>query len=169
MEDFPFERIYNHFAKPLADRGKLQTDMLPPFFAVVRINEEDKLEVTELDDIGRFFEGPGGTTALGDFIRMVVPAMGDQPVCLVLITEAYYLEQKKEGGTLEDALKARGTGRLKDNPESKECVMIKIYRPEGGASGMMEIKPGRIVEYAPMWPKDADIGGNLSLTPDGKK
>jgi hypothetical protein len=165
MEDFPFERVYNHFMKPLADRGRLSPEMLDPFFAIVRVNEQSELEVTKLDEAERFFEGPGGTAALGDFIRMVVPAMGNEPVCLVLISEAHYLERKTEG----DVMKARGTGRLSNNPESKECVMIQIYRPDRQRFGMMEIKPGRKVEYAPM-PEDwKTMSGNLSLTPDAVK
>ncbi len=144
--------------------------MLEPTFGVVRIGKDDNLILTKLEGAERFFVGPGGTAALGDFIRMVTPAMGAEPVCLVLITEAYYLEVPKDQcETMEDAKKARGKGRLEHHPQSKECVMIKMYRPDVMRCGMLKILPGRLVEYMPLIEEQADLGGNLSLNPDGKK
>jgi hypothetical protein len=89
MQNFPFEAVYEYFARPLVTLG-LDEIMFQPKMFTVTVEGEKVVRVAPLPDVGRFFESGGGKDALGDFVRTVMAVVDDMPVCLVLMSEAWY-------------------------------------------------------------------------------
>jgi hypothetical protein len=157
MPDFPFEAVYDHFAKPLVEMGLKDYEMLPPLMASV-LAVDGKLaavDVLPMEIIGKLFQSDSGKDRLGLFIRMAVSALPNDS-CLVLMTEAYMRETK-----LKEELKAMREAGLKDDPKSVEVVMIKVFTKDKSRVGMLRINADRSLEYGPLQAWES-AGGRLS-------
>ncbi len=160
--EFPFQTVYDHFARPIVTMG-LKEKMFDPrmFLAFMRGNEIDR--ITELPHIERFFGSEGGKDTLGMFVRTSMAMVGDMEICMVLMSEAWYkVIPNSDNKPLKDV---RPRGSIANDPDSQECIMITIYRPEGTRMGTLYINPDRSLTYSPLH-KSTSIGGRLSTHPD---
>lgn len=168
MEEFPFQTVYDHFAHELVLRAPVPEDIAPSL-CLVRLNDGEIVDVTELpwEQVALFFSNASGKVALGNFLRkaLSVAQYVKEPLCFVLIAEAYFKQAKLEGSKAE-TLKRMKNGSLADDPVASECIMISIYRPDTMRMGVLSLAADRMLNYAPLMPTDGDIVGSLTLNPD---
>lgn len=169
MPDFPFEAVHEHFAKPLAG-FELGPDDMAPVMAFVRAEGAKLVQVDVIPEFvtNRFFSGPDGKTALGQFIRDSLAKMSElfPDGGIVVLCEAYFKEVRVENENDKKKLDAyRNKGSLADDPEADECVMISIYSTKEMRIARLPISAGRIVEYRELEPFMASAG-RLTLNPE---
>lgn len=160
MPDFPYEEVYEHFARPLVEVG-LGTEVLSAMMALALTEGQKVIKVDMLPNamVRVFFSGPEGKEMLGRFIRDAIAKMPDK-TCLVLITEAHWREAK----SLEEAKEADRNG-LKNDPKAIEVVMVSIYTRNGQQIGILPIKADRTLEYQPM-ERMKKAAGRLTTNPN---
>lgn len=161
MSNFPWDAVYDHFAKPLVEMGLKDYKMLPPMMASVFTSDGEVtgVHVLPMEAIGKFFASASGKDRLGEFIRMSLTTIPDGG-CLVLVTEAYRRETK-----LKEELEEMNRVGLKDDPKAIEVVMIKLFMKDESRVGMLRINADRSLEYGGLedW---KSAGGRLSINPN---
>lgn len=146
MNAFPWEFIYDAFAKPIAKQGLDKEDMTPKLFAVHV--EDGAIVGLQPLPVAQFFSGPNGKDLLGGIIRSALDTVDDDaPFCLVMLSEAYM--RHVDLPTDEEAEKIQNSS-LKDDPKATECVYINIMRKHENRIGALPIMPDRSVKYAPL-------------------
>lgn len=167
MEEFPFQKVYDHFAHQLVMAGKVPED-IGPSLIIIRLKDGEIERETPLDGnmVGMFFNGSSGKALLGQFIREsmnLAKKMGES-VGMVLMSEAYC--RFGEGGKKE-AEKIMKRGSLADDPEARECVMVTVYSPDDMRMGTLPMDENRNLTYAPLLFTDAKFMGSLTTNPEG--
>lgn len=168
MEEFPFQKVYDHFAQPMVVLSPVPID-LAPSLAIVRMKGEEIENITILPDehVALFFRNASGKAALGEFLRMSLglAKANNEPICLVLMAESYFKQTSIEGSK-EETLKRLQKQSLANDPDASECIMISIYRPDEMRMGVMSLNEDRSLNYAPLMPTDGKISGRLTNHPD---
>lgn len=144
MTNFPFEAVYDYFAKPIVEQG-IGDGIFGPLFVTVGVEDGEVVHAMPYPEalIGKFFENGAGKEAFGRVITKALEKIADETFCLVLAMESYYKKQNKE--TPRDMTKS-----LADDQDAEEGILIVVYRPEGSRAGMLPILAGRKVEYSPL-------------------
>lgn len=167
MDNFPFQKVYDHFAQPMVLLSPVPVNFAPSL-AIVRMkgDEIDSITLLPEEHVGRFFRDSSGKTALGEFLRMALSmaAQINEPVCLVLIAESYFKQQEMKGSKEETLNNLKGKS-LADDPDASECIMISVYRPEQMRMGVLQLRQDRSLSYAALMPTDGAISGRLTPNP----
>lgn len=158
MNDFPFDAVYDHFARRLV-ATKLRDEMLEPcLFSVVVTDGE--IIVRPYPSIASFFTSASGKAALGEVIREVTMALRDD-MCLVMVSEAWAKAVPLSHSDQHDRRHELGS-----DPDANEVIVIFIYRPDAMRTGYMSIGPKRSVTYQPLNADEQRYGGRMTLAPD---
>jgi hypothetical protein len=157
--EFPFELVFDYFAKPL-DGKVVPEHGWPPalylvFLAGGAVDHVEPLPVAHL------FGSNQGKAQLGAGIRRV---LADLPAtaCLVLTSEAW----QKTVQVVPGAPPRDRTHSLEGDPEAQDILTFQLYHHTGQQTGALPIGPGRVVAYRPLDMNLTSAGGRLSLRPD---
>lgn len=158
VKEFPFEMVYDHFAKKLVAEG-LKEEMMAPMgvFVGIESHEIGSIEAVPSELMNHFFDSVHGKEALSRFIAFIMEQAPENG-CFVMISEAYY--RKKDKPRAEE-IKKISSSSLADDPEADECVLIVIHRPEGPEVGMLPIMADRSLKYQPLV-ENAKFSGRLA-------
>jgi hypothetical protein len=156
--EFPYEKVYAHFARTLVDKKLKQNPIPPTLYSVLIANEAI---VVEGCPVNPFFASSNAKAELGRVIRAVLPYLKPD-MGLVLISESWVKTTNRVNEAQHDR-----TRSLEFDPDATEAIVIMIYGPGGEARvGMLPIVAGRMVEYGPLSEANSFLAGRLSLHPD---
>lgn len=159
MKEFPFDIVYDYFAKPIVKSG-LDSGMFEPKGYLVEVQEGTVYMAKPLPQyaVNSFFSSNAGKNALKDFLHIAMGAVGYQPYCVVLVAESYY---KKIDNPTPEQIEEGNRGSLADDPLAEDAIMIAIHRPEAAMMGMLPIMANRTVKFEPLM-TEGKLTGRLS-------
>lgn len=157
---FPYEVVYDYFAKPLAGSTLAADTWEPRMYAVFA--KDGAVAIVEKLPVAPLFTSVKGKSVLGGVIRMMLKQLPPDS-CLVLMSESWI--------KTVDASKAGQHERsksLEHDPDATEAIAIMLYGPgDAMKAGHLPIGAGRVVRYQPLIPGQAESGGRLSPQPEG--
>lgn len=144
--EFPFDTVYRYLVAPLIEKG-MPDEVLEPTLMLVHASS-GAVNAAEVLPMGRLIERPDTRSVLAwiEVMRTTLPADS----CFVLIAETFMRSMAARPGETIDQARQRGPSSLANDPEAVEMVVIQIYRPNATRVGMLPIRPGRKLEYAPL-------------------
>jgi len=164
-DPFPYEVVYEHFARRALEVGLPPNAEHPPMLLLVKVAGDKLVDIETFPDASVFFvTGERGKAILGRFLRGVVPTLPSD-VCLVLISEAYTRKMVAEPGDSPEKIRAQAPADLSQDPEAIEVLSFQIYRPGAQRVGYLPIGPGRTLQYKPLEDPHAAIHGRLAAEP----
>lgn len=157
--EFPFELVFDHFAKRLDGRVVLEGSWEPTLYLVFLPGGD--IDHVEALPVAQFFESNQGKAQLGARIRRV---LADLPAtaCLVLTSEAWQRTVQVVPGMPSRHDRSKS---LEHDPEAQDILTFQLYHRTGQRTGALPIGPGRVVSYQPLDMDVVSAGGRLSLRP----
>lgn len=144
MTDFPWNYVYDIFAKPVVEKGLPAETMIPKMFVVYV--EGERIKRMHEVPVAQFFIGTDGKSELSSIIRLSLECIDESmPFCIVLLSEAYMRVTVK---TTDEELKEIEEKGLENDPRATECVFINIIRKHENRYGSLPIMPDRSVKYS---------------------
>lgn len=161
MSDFPFEQVYEHFARRLVQVG-LDPHTMPPILAVGRVDGTtlERVEVFPTELVAPMFKSAQSKRMLKDLIDMALSGFPDENSFLIVMSEAF----RRITRSAEVAAELSKTG-IQNDPEADEVVMIAIYTRTGNRFGYLPIKADRSLEFEPLLAVEI-LSGNLAVHAD---
>lgn len=160
-EDFPFDVVYEHFARRAVDAWVVEENRpKPPMMFTVAVEDGELLGVIPYP-VHPLFSSERGKDMMGLLLERIVPKIPDG-ACMVLMSEAWVLFKPYKPG---DPLPERSEGSLGDNPESRECVLVNIYRPRVSRVGHLMVGADRKLVYSPLETGYISMGGRFMPEP----
>lgn len=153
MSNFPYEAVYEHFARRLMTLGLPTDGDMPPSLIIARVADGKVIDM-DVHDLRKHLATNGGKDHIGAVLRKVVSVLPPD-ACLLLISEAYerYVRADAHEGIEEMRKRARVHRKLSQDPSAVEIVSIQILRPDGNRLGRLPIMPGRRLAYRPLLPE----------------
>lgn len=157
--EFPFEKVFDHFAKPL-DGKVVGEDQWKPSMYCVYLAGGEVAGIEELP-VAQFFGSNQGKAALGGVIRTILGYL-PSAACLVLTSEAWLKREVLAPG----ALRHDRSRSLEHDPAAQVALMFHLYHRSGQQVGWLPLGPGRVLAYQPLNLDMITGGGRLTLQPD---